>query len=792
MTVPSFTIFERLHRYLSLRRRILFGATLLIVALSAIASGRLSIQEDIIAMLPDDSSSVAKDFRLLQLAPFTRKLVITLKGGAAIDPGALVAAADALAQKLREAKIGSVTTGPADLSGGFFGWLGASLPSLTSEADLARLAAASTPGEVQKRLKKSYEQLLSPEGWALKGSIQADPLSFSALALEKLRFLNLIPNMRLVQNHFVAADGRSALLVVDSTVSMTDSAGSRELLDKIQKASAASLPAGMTATLVSGHRYTLVNADTIKRDLVLVLTLNAIAVLGIYLVFLRSLSAIFVFLVPSSILVIASGAIALWDANIFAVTLGFGGVLLGIADEYAMLIYFSCRQGGKDLAVITGEVARPVLFGAAATLVSFGVMLLSALPGQRQLAVYSMTGIVAALLISLIVLPHLIKPAPPGKLPLGKLYRGWQLPRRAVIGVWLLLLALCAWQATKVRFNGDLRAVSMVTPELKQAEDELVSTWGDMRGKALLFAEGKDLEEALALNDQLFARLSDRIPAGEMVSLAPLLPSAALQRANRERWSAFWRDGRAQKLADDLAREGGAYGFSQLAFAPFLATLSAPPPAATLEGLRSAGMGELVDSLVIRTPQAVRVLTLVPDTPKLVAALSEDLKSLPGIHLVSQSRFGDSVGRAIIHDFTHYLALTSVLVLVLLIAIFRSPSRVLLVLVPVATGLICMLGIMGMCGLEFNIFNIAATILIIGLCVDYGIFMVCRLTEGSNHAANRAVLVSGLTTLAGLGALALARHPSMHSIGITVLFGIGTGIPAALLVIPALCSKEQA
>lgn len=102
-----------------------------------------------------------------------------------------------------------------------------------------------------------------------------------------------------------------------------------------------------------------------------------------------------------------------------------------------------------------------------------------------------------------------------------------------------------------------------------------------------------------------------------------------------------------------------------------------------------------------------------------------------------------------------------------------------------------MLGIMGMFGIEFNIFNIAATILIIGLCVDYGIFMVCRLTEGSDHTTNRAVLVSGLTTLAGLGALALAQHPSMYSIGITVLLGIGTGIPAALLVIPALCGKDR-
>jgi predicted exporter len=790
MTVPSFTLFERLYRFFSGHRTPLYAATLLVVALGCFATSKAHIQEDIVAMLPDDGSSVAEDFRLLQLAPFTRKIVITLKAADANDPATLTAAADRLAQALGAAGAGKVTTGPAEVSGGLFGWLGSTLPSLATPEDLSRLSAATQGPEVQKRLHHSYEQLLSPEGWALKGSIQSDPLSFSQIALEKMRFLNMIPNMRLVNNHFVAADGKSALLVVESAVAMTDSAGSRDLLARIRNAVASSVPAGMSATVICGHRYTLANADTIKRDLYVVLTVSAVAVLAIYLVFLRSLSAFFVFLVPSSILVIASGVIAFSQGSVFAVTLGFGGVLLGIADEYAMLIYFYCRQGGKDPGAITGEVARPVLFGAAATLISFGVMLMSSLPGQRQLAVYSMAGIVAAVLISLLVLPHLIKPAPQGKLLLADLKGGWRLPRRAVLATWLVILAVCGWQATKIRFNGDLRAVSMVTPELRQAEEELTRTWGDMRGKALIFAEGSDLESALSLNDRLFARISGRLPAGELVSIAPLLPSAQKQRENRERWTAFWRDGRARQLSADLTREGEAIGFTKAAFTPFLATLSAPPAAATVEGLRAAGLGELVDSMIIRSPGVVRVLTLVPDTPQVLAALSEELQALPGVRLVSQSRFGDSVGGAIIRDFTRYMVLTSLLVLVLVIALFKKPSRIMLVLVPVATGLICTLGIMGMFGLEFNIFNIAATILIIGICVDYGIFMVCRLTEDTDRAANRAVLVSGLTTLAGLGALALARHPSMHSIGITVLLGVGTGIPAALLVIPALCQKE--
>jgi predicted RND superfamily exporter protein len=127
----------------------------------------------------------------------------------------------------------------------------------------------------------------------------------------------------------------------------------------------------------------------------------------------------------------------------------------------------------------------------------------------------------------------------------------------------------------------------------------------------------------------------------------------------------------------------------------------------------------------------------------------------------------------------------------LLAVLFRRPGKILAALVPVVTGLVMMFGIMGMLGLTFNLFNIIAAILVIGLGVDYGIFMVHRQEEGIDRATGQAVLVSGLTTLAGFGALVLARHPALHSIGVTVLLGIGTAIPAALLVIPALYQVEK-
>jgi predicted exporter len=68
--------------------------------------------------------------------------------------------------------------------------------------------------------------------------------------------------------------------------------------------------------------------------------------------------------------------------------------------------------------------------------------------------------------------------------------------------------------------------------------------------------------------------------------------------------------------------------------------------------------------------------------------------------------------------------------------------------------------------------------------------MVCHGQQEDNLASSRAVLVSGLTTLVGFGALVLAKHPAMYSIGLTVLLGICAAVPTAVLVIPAFRIKR--
>ena len=130
-------------------------------------------------------------------------------------------------------------------------------------------------------------------------------------------------------------------------------------------------------------------------------------------------------------------------------------------------------------------------------------------------------------------------------------------------------------------------------------------------------------------------------------------------------------------------------------------------------------------------------------------------------------------------------------IVILVFVHFRSLACVLLALVPVAIGSLWLGGLMGWLRVPLNPANIMTLPLVIGIGVTNGIHILNRFAEEQTpsilgRSTGKAVLVSGLTSMAGFGSLMLAQHRGIYSLGCVMTTGLATCMIAGLTFLPAL------
>ena len=121
----------------------------------------------------------------------------------------------------------------------------------------------------------------------------------------------------------------------------------------------------------------------------------------------------------------------------------------------------------------------------------------------------------------------------------------------------------------------------------------------------------------------------------------------------------------------------------------------------------------------------------------------------------------------------------------------RSVPHVFLAALPLGLGMVQALGLMGLLGIDLNPANLIGIPLIFGIAVDYGVHIVHDALERpgpyriSASTAN-SVLVDALTTILGFGALMIASHRGLESLGRVLTLGITCCTFTSLVILPAV------
>lgn len=151
------------------------------------------------------------------------------------------------------------------------------------------------------------------------------------------------------------------------------------------------------------------------------------------------------------------------------------------------------------------------------------------------------------------------------------------------------------------------------------------------------------------------------------------------------------------------------------------------------------------------------------------------------------------MSRRITAGFRRAVLAGSILVTLILLLDYRNPRDALLALVPLAMGVVWMMGAMRCFGISFNFANLVAVPLIIGVGIDNGVHVIHRVRlEGRDGMSlvlrhtGRAILIASLTTMIGFGSLALASHRGLASLGLVLLLGVGSCLLTSTVVLPNL------
>ncbi len=428
----------------------------------------------------------------------------------------------------------------------------------------------------------------------------------------------------------------------------------------------------------------------------------------------------------------------------------------------------------------------PLLFAALSSAAAYLVVAFTPLPGLTQMAVLAAAGLIGALLIVLILLPFAERFAPAKDtrlmerlvIALPKIPRLSKeaLRRPGVLAVLVFLAGILVFGLSKVHLASGIRDLQGAPKVLIASQLEAQKRLQLPSPAQAFVIEGETLDQAIEREKRVRILIAGTpglealLPQG----LSLWLPTEAEQNQNR----AVVR--KAVQLASPVLEE-------LLGAAP-----RGPGDRAIAPGdILKTSLAPVFDAFILEAPdekngeKAVLMLTLSGVTPAHLAALNA-LQVPEGVHFVDITA-GMDEGLSLYRDRIHVLlaAGLGLLFIALTLRFGRNGWRAVL---PTALGLVFSAAALGLCGIPLTLFASLAMVLLLGLGIDYGIFITGNPSDGRTAAA---VLFSGVTTMLSFGLLAFSATPALHVFGLTLFFGQLAVWIATPLLRPAQASDEK-
>lgn len=785
--VVLFDFFER-------RKAMLYGIFGICLLVFGFMASLLKFDSDINSMIPATQNSKDVTEVLLKHKALEKIIVsVSLKDTNLRQPDLLISYIEAFTENIVKQDsthlISSIQTAQDEEQ--FIHILDAlqnNLPFLLHEKDYASIDSLITEDALRKTLLANYRTLSTPGGMAMKQLLAKDPIGISWLAMKKLNELQFDENTTLYDGYIFSKDESHATFFIYTTHPASNTSQNKIVLNLLHKAKQTTSQnpefKDIACHYFGGQLVAAGNATQMQADTILTLSITLALLLLLLILFFKNAFAPLQIMIPVVFGGIFSMAMLyLLRGKVSLMAMGASSVILGIAINYSLHFLTHLRHSASIQTTLK-ELTNPMTIGSFTTVFAFTSLLFVHTPVLQELGLFTAFNLIGSSLCTLIFLPHFVKKPTTQSHAMTWLDKlSMYHPNKnkwVVLGIIALTMGL-AFYTQDVTFNEDMMKMNFMSKELATAQEVINQRNAESLNSVFHVAEGNSLEEVMIENEKAIDQLEDL--KSQHVIRKYNSPSQFLLSRNKQQqkvalWNRFWTQEKKDRLSQNMTRIGVSIGFNASAFEPLRDRLYRPYDSP--DSMYNAVFTDLFKDLMSNENGKYKILSLLKIQQVHRNALFAAISNSDSHYLTDRQLMTSRFVQYIKDDFYQILALTSLIVFLTILISYGRIEIALISFIPMVVTWICILGLMGLLGIEFNIINIIISTLIFGLGDDYSIFITDSLIEKYKYGKQKinsvktSIYLSAITTMIGLGILIFAKHPALKSIALVSVIGIAS------------------
>ncbi len=798
-------MFNSIYNFFKTRKILLASILILILGFSLFFISKLKFTEDISDMIPtdkelDEFTYVSKNIKMNDKIILNIFLKDTTQSE---NTEILILFADTISNQISKNCKGKIqeirSTVKPDLQEKVYDIYYRNLPIYLTDNDYLRIDSLLSDSLLKKTIEADFQNLISPAGMVSKKFITRDPLSITPIALKRLKSLQFDDNFEIYSDHIFTKDKKNLFVFVNSNFTSSQTSDNNKLIDEIKNVlnENKKLFPEIEVQIFGAPVVAGGNAKQIKSDILLTVTIAMIFLFAFISFFYKRIDIFFIIFLPVIFgAVVAIAAIYFISGKVSGVSLGIGSVLVGISIDYSLHIFTHFRKTNNSSKIFS-DITGSVLMSSITTASAFLCLLFVSSGALHDLGLFAGISVFASSIFALIVLPHFYKERTEKELKSNiiekfTVYKFHKNKYIVAFGVIATIFSL--FFVGKAEFDADMDKMNYMSDELKLAEKNLNKSGNIALRSMYVTATGKNIEESLRNNEkisEIIDSLKSRNVINSFSNVNPVLISDSLQNIRLKKWKTFWTPEKIINLKENLIKYGAEFGFNETAFEKFFKFLDEDKSLMNSEDKKN--LKEIfLNELLTENKDITTSVTLIKLKKSANEKVFNALKNQKNIVIVDKTYLTNKIITVLKKDFNLLIIISSIAVFVILLLYFGRIELTVITYLPMFLSWIWTLAIMNIFGQKFTIFNIIISTFIFGLGIDYSIFIVNGLLQKYRYGTpninsyKTSVLLSGITTIAGIGVLIFAKHPALKSIAFLSVVGIISTIFLVYTLLPLL------